>query len=98
VEVRWGQQTFEEMMIGFLEIAPAAKGVVSHTPWWKPLVNRIRLESLARVAATLINLCLLCALALATLRARARVAAAAAFGSSASAEDAHHRDKSLDSI
>jgi peroxiredoxin len=72
-EVRWGEQTFEEMMIGFLEIAPAAEGLVSRTPWWTPLLNRFDAASVEAVALILINATFVSVLIVSTLLARKKI-------------------------
>jgi peroxiredoxin len=79
-EVRWGEQTSEEMMIGFLEIAPASEGLVHRTTWWKPLlaqfgmVAHFRVEWLAAVALTAVNVLLFCVLVARAIRSRKRSA------------------------
>jgi peroxiredoxin len=76
--VTWGEQTFEEMMIGLFEIAPAAEGLVYHTPWWKPIlarisiVRRISVEQAAAVGLTLVNVLLLGTLIFRFVRSRRR--------------------------
>jgi peroxiredoxin len=72
VEVRWGEQTFEEMMIGFLEIAPAAEGLVNRTRWWTPLVRRFSAEVLAAIILTTVNTFLIGALVVGAVRSRKR--------------------------
>jgi peroxiredoxin len=54
VAVGWGDQTFDEMMTGFFEIAPAAEGLVRRTPWWTPVIVRVSLEELVVTGLTMV--------------------------------------------
>lgn len=73
--VSWGEQTFDEMMIGFLEVAPAAEGLLHRTPWWQPIVSRLSVKPLAAVALTLVNVLLVGAMILGFIRSRKKTAA-----------------------
>jgi peroxiredoxin len=75
VEVRWGEQTFEEMMIGFMEVAPAAEGLVHRTPWWRPILLRYSIGQLAAFTLSAVNAFLVGTLILSFIRSRRRVAA-----------------------
>ena len=70
--VGWGGQTFDEMMTGFFEIAPAAEGLVHRTPWWTPLVGRFSAETLGAVILTTVNVCLIGALVVGAVRSKRR--------------------------
>ncbi|HEV8068136.1 MAG TPA: hypothetical protein VGP76_10390 [Planctomycetaceae bacterium] len=74
--VAWGEQTFDEMMTGFMEIAPAAAGSVHRTPWWKPILVRYSFEQLAALALSVVNVFLIGALVLGFVRSRKRAAVA----------------------
>jgi hypothetical protein len=54
-----GDQTFDEMMTGFFEIAPAAEGLVHRTRFWTPLVRRFSAGGVAAVILTTINVILI---------------------------------------
>ena len=76
-EVGWGQQTFDEMMNGYFETAPAAEGLLHHTRWWTPVVGRWNLlvshtpaGYLIGFALTAANIVLITALVFGALRAR----------------------------
>jgi peroxiredoxin len=75
--VGWGQQTFDEMMNGYFEIAPAAEGLLHHTRWWTPVVGRLNLlvshtpaDYLLGFALTAVNIAVLAVLAFNALRSR----------------------------
>jgi len=70
VVVGWGDQTFDEMMIGAFEIAPAAQGLVHRTRWWTPLVNQFNSNAFAAVTLTMVNIVLISALIISAVRAR----------------------------
>ena len=71
-DVAWGEQTFDEMMIGFLEVAPAATGLVHHTSWWTLLAERLPLEKIAAIALSVVNVALIGTLIFGTARFRKR--------------------------
>jgi peroxiredoxin len=70
--VGWGDQTFDEMMTGFFEIAPAAEGLVRRIRWWTPLLSGLSAEGLVAMALTTINVVLIGVLVVATIRSRRR--------------------------
>jgi peroxiredoxin len=69
--VRWGGQTFDEMMTGFFEIAPAAEGLVNRTRWWTPLISRFSAEEFSAVIL-IVNGCLIGTLLVRAVRSRRR--------------------------
>jgi thiol-disulfide isomerase/thioredoxin len=73
--VKWGEQTFDEMLIGAFEVAPAADGLVSRTPWWRPLVSQLSAEAVGAIILTTVNLVLVGALVVGRMRSRKRSAA-----------------------
>jgi peroxiredoxin len=68
--VAWGEQTFEEMMIGFLEIAPASEGLVQRTPWWQFIASRIAWDVLGVAILTTVNVILIGMLGVGAMRSR----------------------------
>jgi len=70
--VGWGEQTFDEMMTGFFEIAPVAEGLVHRTPWWAPLMGQFSAETLGAVILTTVNVCLIGALVVGAVRSKRR--------------------------
>ena len=68
--VAWGEQTFDEMMTGFFEIAPVAEGLVHRTRWWTPIVSQFSAEALAAIILTTVNLVLIGGIVLAARRSR----------------------------
>jgi thiol-disulfide isomerase/thioredoxin len=68
--VRWGEQTFDEMMTGFLEIAPVAEGLVHRTRWWQPILSRTSWKTLGAIILTTVNLVVVSALIFGALRSR----------------------------
>jgi peroxiredoxin len=68
--VAWGEQTFDEMMIGAFEIAPAAEGVVHRTRWWTPHESQFSAEAIGAVILTIVNGCLIAALLVGAVRSR----------------------------
>jgi hypothetical protein len=81
VAVTWGQQTFDEMMAGFFEIAPAAEGLLHRTRWWTPIVSRWTLVGsrlsagdLAGIMLTIVNVFVIGAITVGLLRSRKRTA------------------------
>lgn len=82
VAVAWGEQSFDEMMIGFFEISPAADGLVHRTPWWAPIARRwktiatqISAKQLVAVVLTMVTLFLVSALVVDSVRRKRRSAA-----------------------
>jgi peroxiredoxin len=73
-EVKWGEQTFDEMMIGAFEVAPAAEGLVHRTPWWTALVRRFSVEAIGTIVLTTVNVVLIGALVVGAIRSRRRSA------------------------
>jgi peroxiredoxin len=71
VAVGWGDQIFEEMMVGFLEIAPAAEGI-HRTRWWDGLASRFSAEEIAAATLTGVNVILIGALIFGSIRFRRR--------------------------
>jgi peroxiredoxin len=69
--VRWGEQAFEEMMIGFLEIAPAAEGL-HHAEHWEPLLGTISFVKVSAVVLSAANLLLLGTILYYFIRSRKR--------------------------
>ncbi len=72
--IGWGEQTFDEMMIGFFEIAPAAEGLVHRTTAWG-MTRRISAVQVVAVALTAVNTVLISALILRSIRSRRKPAA-----------------------
>jgi hypothetical protein len=70
--VGWGQQTSDEMMMGVIEIAPAAEGLVHRTPSWTPLVSRFSATGLAAIILTTVNVFVISALVVGAIRSSIR--------------------------
>jgi hypothetical protein len=68
--VGYGGQTFDEMMTGFFEIAPAAEGLVKRIRWWTPFVTRFSAEGLAAILLTTVNVVLFGRMVVAAVRSR----------------------------
>jgi peroxiredoxin len=69
-EVKWGEQTFQEMMIGFLEIAPAAEGSVHRILRSSASASRFCGVQVATIALTTINVSIIVAVVFVIVRAK----------------------------